>query len=530
MLQHAKRATTVSEALSLLSLSDQNVHDERPVPAKQGVARDLFPSTHSGKITVSEWIEKTLHCDSGVIAALPGTEMRKAATVALDQRAACGHARVWEVNLCCAASAFHPAKNTNPQFNRTIMRAVTLQSGVMEFFPEGDVFGFDAKDTDAYIDAGLTVEIRKHPYASKHELLTAKTTERQMSACCTELALLFSASERGIAPAVLACFFSDGTKSDTRGWTLGPKSAVDADMITPRDFTQIPRLVTVSQLSTFTLKDLMWAIRSAPVQSRRDHLIDVLRDVCPPTFQKIKEMCTVHKGYGIVKLNMTPDTIVFCPELIEGSEGEWTLSGYGYMPVSDAFVDGMPKLVDFNSILTSRVQESSYSEEGSFALECMLLVAFSRALHGPVISDVLWKYLLAPGDPASFVAAMRSIESKHTNLSSFLSCIAANPDMREEHDTAKAISGVVSDIDRIARSKVITADGELNNDECAYFSRLVCLVAETTDADTRIFKRLTTNELIEEEVEREHRVAMEEIKMRRLERLRSLSRLSKRGE
>ena len=80
------------------------------------------------------------------------------------------------------------------------------------------------------------------------------------------------------------------------------------------------------------------------------------------------------------------------------------------MPVSDAFVDGLPKLVDFNSILTSRVRESSYSEEGSFVLECMLLVAFTRALHGPVISDVLWKHLLAQGDPSTFVAAMRSID------------------------------------------------------------------------------------------------------------------------
>ena len=524
MLKHALCASTVGDALSLLSVRDDEVTaEEDPSPAQGGAINkkmvgDLFPATHNGKITLAEWIEKTLYRECGVISSFPKTKSREGATVALDQRAASGHARYWEVNLVSSSNLFNSEKSTSVRLNSMSMEAVTLHTGVPHFFPEGEAFGVEFMDTDAYIDSGFKVEIRSEPYGSKHETVTVKTKERQMSSCCSELALLFSAAERGIAPAVLSCFFSDGGEA-SRGWLHGPKSAVNADMVAPRNFAQVPRLVTVSQLSTFTLNDVMWAIRSAPVLSQRDHLIGVLNDICAPTFSKIKELSRISNGFGMVKLNMHPETVVFCPELVANSENGWTLHGNGYMPISDAFVDGVPKLVDYNSLLTTRVRESSYSEETAFVMGCMLMLSFTRAVHGPVICDVLWKHLLSEGDPSTFVESVRAIESKSTNTSAFLACIAANSEMREQPEVAKAIAGVVSDMDGLVRSTIITTEGRLNENDAPFFTKLVGLVTASSEVDTRILKGVTTDTAIEEETEREHRVSMDNVKKLRLQRL-----------
>lgn len=524
MLKHALCASAVDDALSLLSVRDDEVTVEEEISPVQGepiqrkTIGNLFPATHNGKITRAEWIEKTLYRECGVISSFPKTKSREGATVALDQRAASGHARYWEVNLASSLNVFNSEKSTSTRLNSMSMEAVTLHTGVPNFFPEGEAFGVEFMDTDAYIDSGFKVEIREEPYGSKHETVVVKTKERQMSSCCSELALLFSAAERGIAPAVLSCFFSDGGKYSL-SWLHGPKSVVSADMVTPRNFEQVPRLVTVSQLSTFTLNDVMWAIRSAPVLSQRDHLMGVLKDVCAPTIAKIKELSRISSGFGMVKLNMHPETVVFCPELVANSEHGWTLHGNGYMPISDAFVDGVPKLVDYNSLFTTRVRESSYSEETAFVMGCMLMLSFTRAVHGPVICDVLWKHLLAEGDQATFVGAIRAIESKSTNTSAFLACIAANSEMREQPEVAKAIAGVVSDMDRLVRSSIITTEGRLNEDDTPFFTKLVGLVTASSEVDTRILKGVTTDSAIEEETEREHRAAMENVKKLRVERL-----------
>lgn len=528
MLKHALRAPTVDYTLSLLSVRNheetakEHPSSEKGGPAHKKIVGDLFPATHNGTLTSAEWIEKILYRECGVISSIPKTKSREGATVALDQRAASGHAKYWEVNLKSSANLFNPQKNTSARANSICVEAVTLHTKVPNFFPEGEAFGVEFMDTDAYIDSGFKVEIREAPYGSNHETVVVKTNDRQMSSCCSELALLFSAAERGIAPAVLACFFSDGGNA-SGNWLCDPKSAVSADMITPRNFAQVPRLVTVSQLSTFTLNDVMWAIRSAPVLSQRDHLIGVLKDICAPTFAKIKELSRISSGFGMVKLNMHPETVVFCPELVANSENGWTLHGNGYMPISDAFVDGVPKLVDYNSLLTTRVRESSYSEETAFVMECMLMLSFSRAVHGPVICDVLWKHLLAEGDPSTFVESVRAIESKSTNTSAFLACIAANSEMREQPEVAKAIAGVVSDMDGLVRSTIITTEGRLNENDTPFFTKLVTLVTASSEVDTRILKSITTDTKIEEDAEREHRAAMNNVKKLRLQRLARVS-------
>jgi hypothetical protein len=439
------------------------------------------------------------------------------------------------------ASTFNPSKTSISMLsgNSVTYESVTLHSGVPQFLPEGDVFGTAVADTDCLIDAGFKIQVRTDPYVSSSELVAFKTNERQVSACCTELALQFSAAERGIAPAVLACFFSQydgvGAAMDDDGevkqkWLMytKPKQAVDGNMVTPKEPVGIRSMVTVTQISTFSLDDLMSAIRAAPVQSRKDHLVGVMKSTCGPIFQKIRQINSVYNGYGMVKLNMTPSSVVFCPELGAATDGSWTLDGFGYMPISDSYVDGMPRIVDYNSMFTARVREASHSFETSYAMGCMLLVAFSRALHGAAVSDILWQHLTAEGDPSGFVDAIRSIGSRSTNTSAFLACVVANTDMRELPEVSKALAGVVSDMDAIVRDSIINSDGSLRRgSETPVFAKLVSLVTGSSDVDTHIFSATTTGtggQCVDDDMEADDIRALRHVKQLRLQRLAAAAR------
>tara|TARA_B110000046_G_scaffold167824_2_gene185761 strand:+ start:3419 stop:4489 length:1071 start_codon:yes stop_codon:yes gene_type:complete len=345
-----------------------------------------------------------------------------------------------------------------------------------------------------------------------------------------ELAMQFSAAERGIAPAVLACFFSHSpcmeVDSDDKAgqWDAydRPKQKVDACALDNNEPRGIRSLMTINQISTFSLDDLMVEIRRAPVQSRRDHLVSVMKTVCKSVFKKIRQLSSVHKGYAMVKLNMTPASVVFCPELRANSEGNWTLDGSGYMPISDSYLDGVPFIVDYNSMFTTRVRESSHSFETAYAMACMVLVAFSRAQHGTAVSDVLWQHLTDDSDPSGFVESIRSISARSTNTSAFLACIAANADMRELPEVSKALSGVVSDMDVIVRESIVNSDGSMRRSDTPVFTKLVSLVTGSSDVDTRIFSspfESTALQGIDDQVEAENLSALNTVKQLRLERL-----------
>ena len=516
MLKHETRVRTVGDTLAILSLDTVQATGEDGTK----LVGNMFPSTHTGRITLAEWIEKVLHVEGGVISALPKTESHVPTTVSLDKRAACGNASYWEVNLASNAAIFNGKKSRSTRKNCTALEAVTLQCSVPQFLPEGDAFGIGVAEADALLDSGLKVEVRADPYKSEHELVQVKTHSRQISSCCSELALLFSAAERGIAPAVIASFFSDVCKpSDRQCWSNIPKQLAESHMVEQRNFEGVPVMVTVSQLSTFSLDDVMWAIRRSPLKARKDHLVGVLKTICGPTFEQIRELCKIHKGFGTVKLNLKPECVVFCPELVPNAEAGWNLNGEGYMPISKSFVDGLPKLVDFNSVTTLRIREEAYSEETAYAMSCMLLLSFTRAVHGPMVSNVLWHHLLEDGDKSGFVGAIRAIESKSTNTSAFLASLAANSYIREHPELSKAVSGVVCDMDRIVRLQIITNDGKLNGDITHYFEKLVSLLTSSSQVDTRIFKVFTQMEKNEGVIEAEYVAEVERVKTERFERL-----------
>ena len=448
------------------------------------------------------WVDDMLK-SGAVLAALPDTPSPK---MALSEHAACGHARFWTNGLVAAASSFNESKTrrslSSP--NRTHFESNALFDSLPPFLPEGDAYGLEAADIDALIDAGVSVEIRKRPYGADERVGAARAS-RRAALCAREVSLTLDAAHRGVSPAVFASFYA--TRTDRRK----PVAREDVEA-----------LITVSQLHTFTLDSLMEAHAKAPVLSERAYLRGVLSDVCHPVFERIRGLAAPKKGRSVLKLNMTPESVVFCPRLHDEG-GRWTVKGAGFMPVSRDFLDGEPLLADFNAMLTSSVPEEAHSPDVSFVMHSLLLVAFSRALHGQDAAGVLWDYLTT-SDRSAFPEAASRVRSKQTNATGFLSNLVANPEMREDSDLSKAVAEAVSDMDAVVRVGVLADDGGFAQPpDKAIFAKLVGLVTGVPLPDTRIFEPPASDtaasaaSAASAEVETYH--ALEELKRLRSERL-----------
>lgn len=489
-----------------------------PLVAQRVPLVDCKPLLRTGGLTTAQWISENLDTHGGVMASVPVGNT----TVALSRACVCGHAEFWVQHLMDSSHLFNEDKTQRAHSsNRIFFEANMLSDGVPAFLPEGDAYGLRPCDMDPYLDAGLRVEIRKRPYTSSDEPVHFDSPRKAMSLCVKELAFLFEQASRGVAPCVIAALFTRGDfdKLFAADWGSSTLLRAPAALQESKQKSDVSSMIVISQISTFSLASLMDTIKHSPVESKRTHLKGVLSNACTPVFAAIASLIESVGGHSMVKVNMTPESIVFCPSLVE-SGNTWTLEGVGFMPVSKDYLDGVPKITDFNAMFTTRVREGSFSYETSFVLHSMLLVAFSRAKHGAAVADVLWDHLLSETDPSGFVKAARDMHSKPTNASAFLAYLAADTDMRESPEVSKAMAELVSDMDGVVRDGIIAADGTLSMAaDKSVFSKVVSLVTGSASPDTAVFSRDCAEEC---DMEATHVRALEAVKQARVSRLASL--------
>lgn len=543
MLRIQERVLTVSEALcSLLSgsivpetdsLSVTSENEETSTPtftvrrarkpwkSLKSAVTSMFPTASTRVATqkpsglnTTEWLENHLYYSRGVVACFRGNP-----SVAISKDVACGNPAYWLANIATNPDMFNQKKTRLLSSSNTLVfEANTLTSGVPPFVPEGTAFGLGASETDEFIDAGIHVTLRRAPYSSNP--IAVEDPQKIASYCFKEIAYTMQMAEQGIAPSVLACFVTQVNEKAVpfrRHWGDKALAVVDrTDNSAPDEKPgEIASIVTVSQIATFTLADLMEAVVSASVDAKRSHLVGVLKSMCGPVFALLRNLNEPYNGHAMIKLNLDPNTIVFCPELVANGD-QWELTGSGYMPISEDYLDGVPKLTDFNSLFTTRVLEGSHSKETSFVMHSLLLVAFAKARFGGFISNVLWEHLLSSDDSSGFLCDAKTMHSKPTNASSFLSAIVANSDMRESSPLSKALAEIVSDLDDVVRSGLISSDGSLSMPPSrSMFQKLVCLVTQSSKADTLIFDTAAQKD----ETEQLHLRALEEVKEARRRRL-----------
>ena len=485
------------------------------------------PRAKPASVTSMDWVHDVLFNNGGVVAAVP--DSNGGGIVQLDQSLASGNGMYWINNMAMNSTLFNRNKtDTRLSGMVTSLESITLQTSVPRFMPEGDVYGKDVAFTDAYIDAGFKVVATECPYMNSCCVGGTTCKTRQQSCCAKEVVYTLNAAERGIAPCLLAAFYTQKasntysllpTPSVLSGWEMytRPNQLLQSNVEIPTQ--RIDSMVLVSQLSTFSLADIMSHLRHSDVQAKRTHLSTVLQKAARMAFLCIRDMCKVSTGFGLIKLNMTPESIVFCPKLVETKGGEWKLQGVGHMPVSPDYLDGEARLTDFHAVMTNRVREDSYSFETSYIMHCLLLVAFTRATQGPSVSKILWSQLLCDGDPTGFVTASKAVEAKSTNASSFLASMAANSDIHRHSDLYKALAEIVSDMDVLVRGRLIAADGSLamKSSGLSLFGKMVSVVTRSSVVDTRVFS-IEVDEAAELE-EMEHDRGLQLVKRAREQRL-----------
>ena len=474
------------------------------MPATGPIVTTSLCSKKPACLTTSEWITNHVGTHQGVVSCIPNR-----AAVAISREIACGTPDYWVSNFVKNHEMFNVKKTRRPySANRLVFESNTLSSGVPAFLPEGDAFGLHPADTDEFLDAGISVTLRKDPYASKHEPVKFEDASKRALLCANELAYNMEMVERGLSPCIVAAFFMLAPKDEQVKFDVGSQPLAALSSSHRPTTGDVAALVTVTQISTFSLADLMNAINSAPVKSKQEHLVSVLSGACQDLFACVRSMTQVHQRRAMVKLNLTPESVVFCPKLVASDE-RWNLEGVGFMPMSVDYLDGVPMITDFNAAFTTRIREESYSPETSYVMHCLLLVAFTRATQGPFVSTVLWKHLLSENDPSGFIKDAKAMQSKTTNAGAFLAVLAASPEMRENADVAKALAEVVSDMDEVVRRGVVSVDGTIGMPATrSMFSKLVSIVSASSCVDTKLFE--ITDE--PDDVEQMHLRVLRELK------------------
>lgn len=487
----------------------------QPAPVSTPLVAVDSASTKPVGVMATEWIERHLTDVQGVLSCIPGHQ-----AVALSTDFAVGNPDYWLSNFSNRQEMFNPAKTKRViSANRVVFESNMLSKEVPPFVPEGDAFGLKTADTDEFFDAGISVTIRKHPYGSPHEPVRFKSTSKRASFCAIELAHELEMVQRGLAPCILALFFTravdDGGEAPV---DLGEKPIASLSSALQPKGGEVSALVSVSQISTFNLSDLMNAINKEVVKSKQEHLLGVLSGVCGEVFSLIRDMSAVHESRALVKLNMTPESIVFCPKLVSRGD-QWHLEGTGFMPMSNDHLDGVAKMTDFNAAFTTRIRKDSYSPETSYVMHCMLLVAFTRAMHGAFMSTVLWEHLLSEDDPSGFIKDAKAMCNEKTNASAFLAALAASPEMREVSELSKALAEVVSDVDEAVRHGVVADDGALMlSTNRSMFGKLISVVTGSSSVNTALLFESVSEP---DDSERLHLRALEDVKNVALRRFKS---------
>jgi hypothetical protein len=149
--------------------------------------------------------------------------------------------------------------------------------------------------------------------------------------------------------------------------------------------------VVVTQLQSFMLGDMLAAYNRA--------LADPLRRPAQPAFDgtlfeataAIARRVRALADLGILKLNMSPSTIVFCPRLSDGIDGELQESGYGYAGMRG--IRGQPRFVEFDPQLTIKFSRHQTADNAdcSYLLMMLVLLASVKAEYASVFRVMLNK-------------------------------------------------------------------------------------------------------------------------------------------
>ena len=355
------------------------------LPAGDGVA--LSHKSSNSALSLREWVLRAIGTEArGVLCAWPAAPGLKSLPndriMALDAHSNLGKSSWWMKQL--RATKFSNLDShvlIGTQASTTVYRVGGEPLLSWNFFPSGRNYGMDSGEIDAFLHFGLAVTVQRA--AAEH---ATKSMEAQLAAIAIPTYLELEAASVGLAPPVFATFpiFNDATNSVTGS-------------------------LIASQLHTFTLADMLEAHASLRPEDNAKLVLQQLRDASVEIASKLRRLA---QG-SILKLNMTPHTIAFCPKLSieEGGDGEsWSLSGFGFK-VGDKkeLIAGKPHFTNFHSPVCKRLSMVP-DVDSAFVLMTAVLLESVQAEFGGVAARIMRDAMLEDGGRDAAVVS-KAVES-----------------------------------------------------------------------------------------------------------------------
>lgn len=490
-----------------------------PVPTGGGGELDGLPclGRRPRSMPFADWIADSLVRCQGVVAALPrdvwpGASAEFDATVnrivTLDPTRACGKAWWWLLRLRQSEYLRETAYGQDDL--SSVYHTDGVEASANAWLPSNDDYDVlvQREAFDRITLAGFAVSVRyMAPSVGK-----APTTLDELPLLQQRMLLELEAASMGTGPAILATMLVHSGEQFSNS-ELQMASARDelseAAMVSKT--APIRACVTVSQTHAFRLGDLL--------QHYNTVLGDpLLRPSLPALNGGIFEMTAAIArkvralaNSRILKLNMTPDTIVFCPRLMENAEtGELEAHGYGYSGMHT--VKGVPYVWDFDPLYTERssAQNADYDANCAYVVMMLVLLASVRAQYGEAVARIMINKIIGRGPsgaalpedelPEDFAAIDIMAAGRASREKAIVFCAvirSALPAFAKEHEPTLGASyvHVARDFVDIVRSEVLRywdtdQDHGFERDR-SVFQQLVQYLSRSAQADTALFAPAT---------------------------------------
>lgn len=257
--------------------------------------------------------------------------------------------------------------------------------------------------------------------------------------------------------------------------------------------------VGVTQTHSFRLKDMLMGFNHVlgdPVL--RPQLSEAEAGVYEATAAVARKLRTL-ANLRILKLNVTPDTVVFCPRLHENDEtGTLDATGYGFVGLKAA--RGVPFIADFDPTTTKRVssQTPEYDADCAYVAMTLVLLSTTRAAHGELAAKAMLQKLTGKGidnrdlggdalpanfDEISLKAAAARARDKAVAFGAVVRSVL--PSFQKEH--ALVLTAAYDDVATDLAAAVQPGALEEGASEKPVFGKLVRHLLGSRRADTSLF-------------------------------------------
>lgn len=423
------------------------------------------------------WVEDVLSRNGGVLAALPRAAWPENVTeagstigriVALDRTRDVGNANWWLGKLRGSKYQYDAAYRSGE--GACTYSTDGIDDDENSWFPTtaelDDALSED--EMDRLTLAGFSVTVRSIASAEEPGI-------NNLPALQQRLLLELEAAAVGTGPAVLATKVVHGEERATV-------------------------CVGVSQAHSFRLKDMLVAFNHVlgdPVL--RPQLTEATAGVYEATAAVARKLRTLAE-LRILKLNVTPDTIVFCPKLSENADtGTLEATGYGFVGLKTA--KGVPFLIDFDPTATKRVssQTAEYNADCAYVAMALVLLSSARAQHGELAARAMLHKLTGKGVDGrplpkeelpegfdqliSLTAAAARAKEKAVAFGAVVRSVL--PTFEKEHSLV--LTAAYDDAAQDLAAAVKPGALEVGASERPVFRKLVCHLLASRKADTGVF-------------------------------------------